>query len=218
MSARDGPFARACKQGMRRKLWIADAPKMTVRISSTAIRPSRSAARKRARSGDERVGDAAEMSAEAMPGKLSARDAIGRGGCGWHSDDAPRSPAARDRCGWRRLERYMRASISSSPTIGAHSTRQWRGAVGGPPPSITRTASTRTRRTPRPEAQLLSRLGFPAAHRLVVPSERLERIALREWRQPRERVERIANGIPVARYRAGPKDEVPGLVRAEARS
>jgi glycosyltransferase involved in cell wall biosynthesis len=66
-----------------------------------------------------------------------------------------------------------------------------------------------------PKRNFYRRLGLPAAFRLVVPSERLEKIALREWRQPSERMERIANGIPVARYRAGPQADIPGLVRAE---
>lgn len=39
------------------------------------------------------------------------------------------------------------------------------------------------------------RIALPAAHRLVVPSHRLERIALDLWKQSARRVERIPNGI-----------------------
>jgi L-malate glycosyltransferase len=46
----------------------------------------------------------------------------------------------------------------------------------------------------------LRRLAFPAAARVVVISRNLERIALEAWRQPRERVAYIPNGIDVERF------------------
>lgn len=58
------------------------------------------------------------------------------------------------------------------------------------------------------------RLGLAGAAALVVPSQRLEQIALEEWRLPRAKVRRIANGIPLARYAIRPQpDAVPGLVK-----
>jgi L-malate glycosyltransferase len=58
------------------------------------------------------------------------------------------------------------------------------------------------------------RLGLPAAFRLVVPSERLEGIARRDWRQRPGRIARIPNGIPVACYaRAPDAAAMPGLVK-----
>lgn len=61
---------------------------------------------------------------------------------------------------------------------------------------------------------LFRRMMLPAAHRLVVPSERLERIAAQAWRQPAARVARIANGIPLERYAGGPEpDSIPGFQR-----
>ncbi|MGD9664730.1 MAG: glycosyltransferase family 4 protein [Novosphingobium sp.] len=55
-------------------------------------------------------------------------------------------------------------------------------------------------------------LGRTAA--LVVPSERLERIALDIWYQPRSRVQRIANGLPVGDYAQKPRaDVLPGLIK-----
>jgi glycosyltransferase involved in cell wall biosynthesis len=61
---------------------------------------------------------------------------------------------------------------------------------------------------------LYRRIGLPGAYRLVVPSRRLERIALETWKQPAERVVRISNGIPVAAY-AEPSGAIPGFERRE---
>lgn len=56
------------------------------------------------------------------------------------------------------------------------------------------------------------RLALPGAYRLIVPSERLERIALGNWKQPRARVERIANGVPVSRFAKAPRpNAIPGF-------
>jgi L-malate glycosyltransferase len=55
------------------------------------------------------------------------------------------------------------------------------------------------------------RLGLPAAHALVVPSQTLEDIALNIWKQPRARVQRIANGIDVPAYARRPSVPIPGL-------
>lgn len=55
-------------------------------------------------------------------------------------------------------------------------------------------------------------LGCTAA--LVVPSARLERIALEVWQQPRQRVIRIGNGIDTAAYRRKPKsDALPRVIK-----
>ncbi len=55
-------------------------------------------------------------------------------------------------------------------------------------------------------------LGRTAA--LVVPSRKLENIALDVWQQPRSRVQRIANGIDTRRFSAPPKrDVLPGLIK-----
>jgi glycosyltransferase involved in cell wall biosynthesis len=58
---------------------------------------------------------------------------------------------------------------------------------------------------------LYRRLGLASAHRLVVPSARLEAIARKAWAQPADRILRIANGIDVQRYSAPPAREIPGL-------
>jgi glycosyltransferase involved in cell wall biosynthesis len=61
---------------------------------------------------------------------------------------------------------------------------------------------------------LYRRVGLPGALRLVVPSRRLERIALRAWGQTPARVVRIANGVPVGRFAAPPEPgAIPGFER-----
>lgn len=55
-------------------------------------------------------------------------------------------------------------------------------------------------------------LGRSAA--LVVPSKKLERIALDIWKQPRTRVQRISNGIDTRAFAAVPRrDALPGLIK-----
>ena len=61
---------------------------------------------------------------------------------------------------------------------------------------------------------LWRRIALPTATRLVVPSARLEAIARTIWRQPADRVVRIPNGIPVARFgAASAPDAIPGFMR-----
>jgi glycosyltransferase involved in cell wall biosynthesis len=62
-----------------------------------------------------------------------------------------------------------------------------------------------------PKRNLYRRLGLGAAYRLVVPSQVLAAIARKEWRQPPQRIERIPNGIPVARYALPPSLDALGL-------
>lgn len=64
------------------------------------------------------------------------------------------------------------------------------------------------------ERTLMRRLALPAAHRVVVPSQVLERIARETWKQPADRIVRIANGIETTRYAAKPRpNAIPGLKR-----
>lgn len=49
---------------------------------------------------------------------------------------------------------------------------------------------------------------------LVVPSKELERIALKQWQQPRTRVQTIPNGIDTAAFGASPpRDGIPRLIK-----
>jgi L-malate glycosyltransferase len=64
------------------------------------------------------------------------------------------------------------------------------------------------------ERNIYRRFALTKAAALVVPSETLEGIALKTWKQPRERVHRIANGIATARYALPPKpNAIPGFKR-----
>lgn len=67
----------------------------------------------------------------------------------------------------------------------------------------------------KPKRNWFRRLGLPAAHALVVPSQTLEDIALNVWKQPRTRVHRIANGIEVTVYAKRPSVPIPGLKKAK---
>jgi L-malate glycosyltransferase len=63
-----------------------------------------------------------------------------------------------------------------------------------------------------PVRNMYRRIALPAANALVVPSEILEKIARKHWRQPAERLVRIANGIPTSLYAGKPDPKaIPGL-------
>ena len=65
-----------------------------------------------------------------------------------------------------------------------------------------------------PLRNLYRRLAMAGAAALVVPSRRLEAIALEAWHLPPARVRRIANGIALDRYAAAARgDALPGLVK-----
>lgn len=66
----------------------------------------------------------------------------------------------------------------------------------------------------KPSRNFYRRLALGRSSALVVPSQRLERIALQTWDQPRSRVRRIPNGIDTRAYAKKPKrDVLPGLVK-----
>ena len=66
----------------------------------------------------------------------------------------------------------------------------------------------------KPMRNWYRRLALERAQGLVVPSQRLEAIALKEWQQPRGKVFRVANGVPVFAYggKARP-DALPRLTK-----
>ena len=68
----------------------------------------------------------------------------------------------------------------------------------------------------KPSRNWYRRIGLGKAAGLIVPSQRLERIALDVWHQPRWRVRRIANGIPVGAYARKPRpDALPRVIKRE---
>lgn len=65
-----------------------------------------------------------------------------------------------------------------------------------------------------PVRNMYRRIALSSAHAVVVPSLRLESIARKAWKQPDERVRRIANGIATGQYSAKPKPTaIPGFRR-----
>jgi glycosyltransferase involved in cell wall biosynthesis len=167
-------------------------------------------------------GDAAEHTIlSGMPGKLAARDAIDRAVRADFPEDAPPLAGRTTPFRLRRLARYMRGfDLVLTYNWGAFDAVMARRLFAGGlklPPLVHHEDGFNEDEAERlnPKRGLYRRLGLPAAYRLVVPSSRLETIALREWKQPPGRVERIANGIPVARYRSGDRPELPGLIRRD---
>lgn len=66
----------------------------------------------------------------------------------------------------------------------------------------------------KPQRTLYRRFALTRAAALVVPSETLETIALKTWKQPRARVHRIASGVATARFAQPPRpDAIPGFRR-----
>ena len=66
----------------------------------------------------------------------------------------------------------------------------------------------------KPQRNMYRRVALGAAKALAVPSETLEQIALDTWKQPRAKVHRIANGVPVDLYTRPPRpDAIPGFQR-----
>jgi glycosyltransferase involved in cell wall biosynthesis len=66
----------------------------------------------------------------------------------------------------------------------------------------------------KPQRNMYRRVALGAAKALAVPSETLEQIALETWKQPRDKVHRIANGVPVDLYaKLSRPDAIPGFQR-----
>lgn len=67
----------------------------------------------------------------------------------------------------------------------------------------------------KPARNWYRRLALHKTSALVVPSQRLEAIALSAWAQPRHKVHRIANGIKTARFSITPApDALPGIIKS----
>lgn len=146
-------------------------------------------------------------------GALSARDAVdGRVAIAF-PDDAPPLAGRPGPARLARLARYMRGfDLVLTYNWGAFDAVVARRVFGGPPLVHHEDGFNEDEAAARkPARSRYRRFGLPAAHRLVVPSERLERIARAEWKQPAERLVRIPNGIEVGRYAAPPSAEIPGL-------
>ncbi len=151
-----------------------------------------------------------------VPGALDARAAIAAGIDARFPDKAPSLTGRPSVARYRDIAEYMRGfDLILTYNWGAMDAVMARRMFGKVlPPLIHHEDGFNADEAERlkPERTLMRRLAFPAAAAVVVPSGTLEDIALKTWKQPAERVHRIANGIPTARYAAKPKPHaIPGL-------
>jgi glycosyltransferase involved in cell wall biosynthesis len=160
-------------------------------------------------------GDRAEHAiVSSVEDALSARAAIDRGIAVTFPTDAPPLAGRPSLVRLARLARYMRRfDLVLSYNWGAFDAVMARRLFGGPPlvhheDGFNEDEAERL----NGKRNLYRRIGLGAAYRLVVPSTRLEKIALTAWGQQGGRVERIANGVAVERF-AQPvaEDAIPGL-------
>ena len=162
-------------------------------------------------------GDMAEhIVVSAMPDQLSARAAISSGVKVAFPGDAPSLTGKPHPLRLFRLARYMRRfDLVLTYNWGAFDAVMARRFFGGPPLVHHEDGFNQDEAEGlKPARNRYRRLGLSAAHRLVVPSIELEKVALSAWAQPAHRIERIANGIDVGRYAAPPaQDAIPGLTR-----
>jgi glycosyltransferase involved in cell wall biosynthesis len=150
-----------------------------------------------------------------VPDQLSARDAIDTD---VEADFPPDAPPLTGRPGPRllRLARYMRRfDLILTYNWGAFDAVMARRLFGGPPLIHHEDGFNQDEAEGlKSSRNLYRRLGLGGAHRLVVPSEQLERVALTAWAQRVGKVERIPNGIPAERFARTPApDAIPGLQR-----
>jgi glycosyltransferase involved in cell wall biosynthesis len=149
----------------------------------------------------------------ATPGATSARAAIDGDAHADFPDDAPPLAGRASLSRLFRLSRYFKSfDLVLSYNWGAFDAVMARHLFGGPPLVHHEDGFNEDEAVAlKPRRNLYRRLGLSAAHRLVVPSERLEAIARTAWGQKDERIARIPNGIATARYAAAPAEEIPGL-------
>jgi L-malate glycosyltransferase len=162
-------------------------------------------------------GDAAEHSViSSMPGELGAREAIDKTVRVDFPHDAPPLTGRPGLKRLFRLSRYLRGfDLVLTYNWGAFDAVMARYLFGGPPLVHHEDGFNEDEAEKlKPIRNLYRRLGLSAAHKLVVPSERLEGIARGPWGQGDGQVERIGNGIPVEHYRKpAAADPIPGFAR-----
>jgi glycosyltransferase involved in cell wall biosynthesis len=140
----------------------------------------------------------------AMPGRLGARDAIDRSVSAGFPQDAPPLTGSPTPARLWRLSRYMRRfDLVLTYNWGAFDAVMARRLFGGPPlvhheDGFNEDEAERL----NPRRNSYRRIGLGAAYRLVVPSERLERIARAAWGTV---AVRIPNGVDVARFAGLPQ-------------
>jgi glycosyltransferase involved in cell wall biosynthesis len=151
-------------------------------------------------------GSAAHTVLSAVPGQLSARDALDPAIEVHFPDDAPALTGPPTPWRLHRLARYARTfDLVLTYNWGAFDMVMARRLFGGPPLVHHEDGFNQDETAAlNPKRNLYRRLGLPAAHRLVVPSARLAGLARTAWKQPPARIERIPNGIAVPLYAGEP--------------
>ena len=162
-------------------------------------------------------GAAAEhMVVSAEPGRVAAREAISPGIKVAFPDDAPSLTGRPTPLRLWRLSRFFRSfDLVLTYNWGAFDAVMANRLFGGAPLIHHEDGFNEDEaEVLKSRRNLYRRLGLMGALRLVVPSRRLERIALRAWGQTPARVVRIANGVPVERFARPPEDgAIPGFAR-----
>ncbi len=162
-------------------------------------------------------GEAAEHVILNATDQWGAMDAVAPGIAVTRAKDAP-SLTGRPGLGrYRKLARYMRGfDLVLTYNWGAMDAVAARRLLGGPPLVHHEDGFNEDEAARRkPLRNRFRRLALPAAHRLVVPSERLAAIATAEWRQPAGRLVRIPNGIDLVRFQHPPSRPILGLDKRE---
>lgn len=162
-------------------------------------------------------GDAAEHVILNATDQWGALDAVAPGIALARADNAPSLTGRPGVARYQKLVRYMRGfDLILTYNWGAMDAVMARRLFGGPPLVHHEDGFNEDEAAKRKTIRnRFRRLALPAAHRVVVPSERLETIATHEWRQPASRLARIPNGIDLARFQQPPGRPIPGLDRRE---
>lgn len=155
-----------------------------------------------------------------VPDQLGAREAIAGGVAVSFPTDAPALAGRPSLDRYRRLASYMAGfDLVLSYNWGAMDAVMAHRLCGGAkklPPLVHHEDGFNSDEADGLKASrnMFRRFGLGSAHALVVPSERLERIAIEAWHQQASKVRLIRNGIDVARY-GGPVEAqaISGLAR-----
>jgi glycosyltransferase involved in cell wall biosynthesis len=144
----------------------------------------------------------------AMPDQLNARDAIA---AGIKYEIAQNPPPLTGKPSVKRYEEIARFMRRFDLVL----TYNW-GAIDGVmaarvfgkgvPPIVHHEDGFNQDESDRlsPVRNMYRRIALPAANALVVPSQRLEQVAVNQWRQPPERIRRIPNGVATRLYAGKP--------------
>jgi glycosyltransferase involved in cell wall biosynthesis len=153
-----------------------------------------------------------------VPDQYGARDAIAKGIRYEIAQDPPPLTGKPSVARYEAIARFMRRfDLVLTYNWGAIDGLMARRVFGkGLPPLIHHEDGFNEDEAVRlsPVRNMYRRIALGAAHALVVPSHVLERIALKDWKQPAAKLRRISNGIPTGRYAGKPDAKaIPGFVK-----